>query len=46
VQLPGHAQPGLVEPGHLGLRDPVADLGQEPVEPVRGAGGHARHGCI
>src|SRR3954451_15916918 len=37
VQLPGHAQPGLVEPGHLGGGDPVGDLGEEPVEPGGGA---------
>jgi transposase len=37
VQLPGHAQPGLVEPGHLGLGDPVANLGAELVEPGCGA---------
>ena len=36
VPLPGHAQPGLVEPGHLGGGDPIFDLGQEPGEPVRG----------
>ena len=44
--LPGHAQAGLVEPGHLGLGDPVADLVEEPVEPVGGAPGHRRHGAI
>ena len=46
VQLPGHAQPGLVEPGHLGGGDLIFDLGQEPVEPVGGAGGHGGHGAV
>ena len=46
VQLARHAQPGLVEPGHLGLGDPVADLVEEPVQPVGGAFGHRRHGAF
>jgi hypothetical protein len=46
VQLPGHAQPGLVEPGHLGGGDPVGDLGEEPVEPGGGSRGHGGHGGI
>jgi hypothetical protein len=42
-QLAGHAQAGLVEPGHLGVGDPLFDLGEEPVEPVGAAPGHGRH---
>ena len=45
-QLAGHAQPGLVEPGHLGGGDPLANLVEEPVEPVGGPLGHRGHGGV
>ena len=43
VQPAVDAEPGLVEPGHLGRGDGIPHLRQEAVEPAGGAGGDARH---
>ncbi len=44
MQLAGDPQPGLVEPGGLGLDDAVLDLVEEPVQPVGGPRGDGRDG--
>ena len=46
MQLAGDPQPGLVEPGGLGLDDAVLDLVEEPVQPVGGPRGHGRDGAL
>ena len=46
VQRARHAQAGLVETGHLGGGDTVAELGEEVTESVDGAFGHRRHGAF
>ena len=43
VQPAVHAEPGLVEPGHLAGGDLLAGVLQEPAQPPGGAGGDARH---
>jgi len=46
VQPPGHPQPGLVEPSHLGLGHPVGDLAEELFQAAGGPLGHGGHGAF
>jgi hypothetical protein len=46
VQPAGHAQAGLVEPGHFGVDDVVFDLLEELAQPVGGSFGHGRQGGL
>ena len=46
VQLAGHPQPGLVEPGDIGLGDSLFHGAEEAAEPVGGAFGHRRDGAL
>ena len=46
VQLAGHPQPGLVEPGDIGLGDVLFHGAEEAAEPVGGAFGHRRDGAL
>ena len=46
VQAPGHAQAGLVEPGHLGSGDVLFDQTEEFAESLGGAAGHGGHGAL
>ena len=46
MKLAGDQQPGLVEPGGLGLDDEVLDLIEEPVQLVGGPRGHGPDGAL
>jgi hypothetical protein len=46
VQLAGHPQPGLVEPGDIGLGDLLFHGAEDAAEPVGGAFGHRRDSAL